>query len=121
MSRLDSGKIPVLVRRAQDNSLLQILNVPMKDIAEQRSNLKYDEDMPGCLQCVTAGSCKAVYGVEQVIQIETRPLWPSDDMSASIRNLHLDPSSVVIQEIVEDQIEMTDGKATELVPLNSQP
>ena len=59
----------------------------------------------------TQGGCKAVYATEQVIQIETRPLWLSDDISASVRALNLDAkesstlnaASVVIEDVTDEK------------------
>lgn len=69
---------------------------------------------------------QAVYGVEQVIQIETRALWPSDDLlTASMAALNvtqqsvgakfpsdLNSSSVVIKDVTCDATETTPLKVT---------
>ena len=109
--------MPVLVRRTIDNTLLQIIEVPCKEIGtwQNRKNFHYAKDQPGVVKFTTKGACKAVYGTEQVIQIETRPLWLSDDISASVRALNLETkdeatfkaTSVTIEDVTDESHEKT--------------
>lgn len=119
-SRLENNKVPVMIRRTKDDTLLQVIEVPCKEIGnwKKRKNFHYDKEQPGTLQFTSTGTCKAVYGVEQVVQIETRPLWLSDDLSSSLRALNLDTctkteaapvnaTSVVIEDVTDAAHEKT--------------
>ncbi len=115
-----------MVRRTKDDSLLQIIDIPCKDIAKNKKNFKYDKELSNQVTCTTSGTCRAVYGVEQVIQIETRPLWLSDDMSASLRDVNLagkategllNTSSVIITEVPD--VNSAKIEVTESTPLRS--
>lgn len=116
VSRLENNKVPVLVRRRKDKTLLQVVEVPCKSIGtdEDRKNFQWSKSEPGTVHITSSGICKAVYGVEQVVQIETRALWLSDDLSTSMRALGVagikddaSPTGVVIEDVTDHPNERT--------------